>query len=121
MLPTDAPTATVDRPLPVARSDNKIAYESQTQEQKYFRHSTAQEKTMDIPVGPVVHFEPEILNFYQITERLIAFERRFGYSTMEMYQRHLRGELEGVGAADEWVGLWFLYFGTPEVKRFACP
>lgn len=65
----------------------------------------------------MIQFEVEILNFEQLTNRLLEYEQRFGYSTVEMFRRYLNGEYPHDDTIEGWFDLLFLYLGTDEIKK----
>lgn len=52
---------------------------------------------------------PERLSFDELSERLRAFEQRYGYSTIEFYRRFQAGELGDDDDLMMWAGLYHLY------------
>lgn len=62
-------------------------------------------------------FKPQRLTFDELTERLLAYERKYGWSTIEFYRRYERGEL-GDDDLMMWAGLFRLYLTTLPVRQF---
>ena len=63
-------------------------------------------------------FEPKRLSFEELSERLRAYEKKYGYSTIEFYRRFQAGKL---GDGDDfmmWAGLYHLYLTSLPVRQF---
>lgn len=58
------------------------------------------------------------LTFAELSERLCAYERIYGYSTIEFYQRFRNGELGDDDGLMMWVGLYHLYLTSLPVRQF---
>ena len=67
-----------------------------------------------------VHFRVEELDLEQLTKMLREFEKELGYSTVQMFHQYYLGQLEDNEDMSRWFDLFFLYLGTPEVKRLVC-
>ena len=62
--------------------------------------------------------QPKRLTFEELSERLRAYERQYGYSTMEFYRRYQGGELGDDEDAMMWAGLYHLYLTSLPVRQF---
>lgn len=63
-------------------------------------------------------FEPKHLSFEQLSEQLRAYEKKFGYSTIEFYRRFQDGELGDDADTMMWAGLYHLYLTSLPVRQF---
>jgi len=63
-------------------------------------------------------FKPKRLTFNDLSERLRAYEDRFGYSTIEFYRRYESGELGDDDDLMMWAGLYHLYLTSLPVRQF---
>ena len=53
-------------------------------------------------------FKPQRLGFDELSERLRAYEEKYGYSTIEFYRRYANGELGDDDDLMMWAGLYHL-------------
>jgi len=63
-------------------------------------------------------FKPQRLSFDELSERLRAYEDRYGYSTIEFYRRYENGELGDDDDLMMWAGLYHLYLTLLPVRQF---
>jgi hypothetical protein len=63
-------------------------------------------------------FKPERLTFEQLSERLRAYEHKYGYSTIEFYSRFESGELGHDDGPMTWAGLYHLYLTSLPIRQF---
>ena len=63
-------------------------------------------------------FKPERLTFDELSERLHAYEQRYGYSTIEFYRRFQNGTLGDDDDLMMWAGLYHLYLTSLPVRQF---
>lgn len=63
-------------------------------------------------------FKAKGLIFDQLSERLRAYERKYGYSTIEFYWRFESGELGDDDDLMMWAGLYHLYLTSLPVRQF---
>ncbi len=63
-------------------------------------------------------FKSECLTFDELSERLRAFEHKYGYSTIEFYRRFQNGELGDDDDLMMWAGLYHLYLTSLPVRQF---
>ena len=63
-------------------------------------------------------FRPQRLSFDELSERLRAYERKYGYSTIEFYRRFQDGELDDDDDLLMWAGLYHLYLTSLPVRQF---
>ena len=63
-------------------------------------------------------FKPQRVTFDELSERLRAYEQRYGYSTIEFYRRFHNGELGDDDDLLMWVGLYHLYLTSLPVRQF---
>jgi hypothetical protein len=63
-------------------------------------------------------FKPKRLTFDELSERLRAFEERYGYSTIEFYRRYASGKLGDDDELMMWAGLYHLYLTSLPVRQF---
>jgi hypothetical protein len=61
---------------------------------------------------------PQRLSFDELSERLRAYEDRYGYSTIEFYRRYTNGELGDDDDLMMWAGLYHLYLTSLPVRQF---
>lgn len=62
--------------------------------------------------------KPKRVDFNELTRKLEAFERKFGYSTIEFFSRYSEGAL---GDDDEfmlWAGIYHLYLTSLPIRKF---
>ena len=62
--------------------------------------------------------KPQRLTFEQLSERLRAYERKHGYSTIEFYSRFESGELGDDDDIMTWAGLYHLYLTSLPIRQF---
>lgn len=62
--------------------------------------------------------KPQRLTFEELSERLREYERRYGYSTIEFYERFEAGELGDDDDLMMWAGLYHLYLTSLPVRQF---
>jgi hypothetical protein len=58
------------------------------------------------------------LSFDELSERLRAYEHKYGYSTIEFYRRFQSGELGDDDDLLMWAGLYHLYLTSLPVRQF---
>jgi hypothetical protein len=63
-------------------------------------------------------FKPQRLTFDELSERLRAYESKYGYSTIEFYRRYQDGELGDDVDVMMWAGLYHLYLTSLPVRQF---
>ncbi len=63
-------------------------------------------------------FKPQRLSFDELSERLRAYELKYGYSTIEFYRRYHAGELGDDDDLMLWAGLYHLYLTSLPVRQF---
>jgi hypothetical protein len=63
-------------------------------------------------------FNPTRLSFEQLSEKLRAYETRFGFSTIEFYRRFQAGELGDDPEMLMWAGLYHLYLTSLPIRQF---
>jgi hypothetical protein len=68
--------------------------------------------------GVKVNFEVTEYDLDTLVSKLVEFERTHNLSSIEMFSRYVRGELNE--ELDEWIDLFILYLGTSEIRQFSC-
>ena len=63
-------------------------------------------------------FKPRRLTFNELSERLQAYEQKYGYSTTDLYRRFQDGELGDDDDLMMWAGLYHLYLTSLPVRQF---
>jgi hypothetical protein len=63
-------------------------------------------------------FKPQRLTFSELSDRLDAYEKKYGYSTIEFYRRYEDGELGDNDDLMMWAGLYHLYLTSLPVRQF---
>lgn len=63
-------------------------------------------------------FKARRLSFEELSERLRAYEEKYGYSTIEFYRRYERGELGDDDDMMMWAGLYHLYLTSLPIRQF---
>lgn len=53
--------------------------------------------------------QPQRVTFDELTERLRAYEKKYGYSTFEFYRRYRDGKMGDDDDLMMWAGLYHLY------------
>jgi len=61
--------------------------------------------------------KPERVAFAELTDRLCAYEQRYGYSTIEFFRRYRRGELGDDDDLMLWAGVYHLYLTTLPIRQ----
>jgi len=61
---------------------------------------------------------PQRVTFDDLSERLRAYERQYGYSTIEFFRRYSDGELGDDDDLMMWAGLYHLYLTSLPVRQF---
>lgn len=61
--------------------------------------------------------EPRRLSFQELSQRLSDLESKYGYSTIEFYQRYQDGEMGDDDAWLTWAGLYHLYLTSLPVRQ----
>ena len=61
---------------------------------------------------------PDHISFEDLSDRLRAYEQRYGYSTIEFFRRFERGELGDDDDLMMWMGLYHLYLTSHPVRQF---
>lgn len=62
--------------------------------------------------------EPQRLSFEELSERLRAFEDKYGFSTVTFYERFQAGELGDDDDLLMWEGLYHLCLTSHPVRQF---
>lgn len=62
-------------------------------------------------------FKPQRQTFEDLSERLRVYEQRYGYSTIEFYQRYQSGALGDDPDMMLWAGLYHLYLASLPVRQ----
>jgi hypothetical protein len=62
-------------------------------------------------------FTPVTISFEELSERLREYEQRYGYSTIECFQRFERGELGDDDDLMMWMGFYHLYLTQCDLTR----
>ncbi len=60
---------------------------------------------------------PDHISFEELSERLRAYEQRYGYSTIEFFRLFERGELGDDDDLLMWMGLYHLYLTSHPVRQ----
>ncbi len=68
-----------------------------------------------------VRFQVQEHNFQTLVPKLLEFERRNGYSSIQMFSQYLSGSLTLDEATEDWLDMFILFLGTDPIRRFACP
>lgn len=63
-------------------------------------------------------FNPQHLTFDELSLRLRDYEQKYGYSTIEFYQRFEKGELGDDDDLLLWAGYYHLYLTSLPVRQF---
>ncbi|HEX7541122.1 MAG TPA: hypothetical protein VF352_03245 [Anaerolineales bacterium] len=63
-------------------------------------------------------FKPKRLSFEELSEQLRAYEKKYGYSTIEFYHRFLEGKLGDDDDLMMWAGLYHLYLASHPIRQF---
>ena len=63
-------------------------------------------------------FTPQHLSHTELCDRLRAYERKYGYSTIEFYCRYQNGELGDDDELMEWAGVYYLYLTSLPIWQF---
>lgn len=63
-------------------------------------------------------FKPKRLSFEELSEQLRAYEKKYGYSTIEFYRRFLEGKLGDDDDLMMWAGLYHLYLTSHPIRQF---
>jgi len=63
-------------------------------------------------------FKSKRLSFEELSERLKAYEKKYGYSTIEFYRRFQAGELGDDDDFMMWAGLYHLYLTSHPIRQF---
>ncbi len=63
-------------------------------------------------------FKSERLTFEQLSEKLRAYEKKYGYSTIEFYRRFQSGDLGDDSDLMMWAGLYHLYLTSLPIRQF---
>lgn len=63
-------------------------------------------------------FKPKRLTFNELVEGLQAYEKKYGYSTIEFYHRYENGELGDEDDLMMWAGLYHLYLTSLPIRQF---
>ncbi len=63
-------------------------------------------------------FKPQRLTFDELSERLRAYESRYGYSTIDFYRRFQNGELGDDDDLLMWAGIYHLYLTSLPIRQF---
>ena len=61
--------------------------------------------------------KPQRLTFEELSERLRAYEQKYGYSTIDFYGRFEKGELGDDDDLLMWVGLYHLYLTSLPIRQ----
>jgi hypothetical protein len=68
--------------------------------------------------GARAMFKSKRLTFDELSERLHAYEQKYGYSTIEFYRRFQGGTLGDDDDLMMWAGLYHLYLTSLPVRQF---
>ncbi len=63
-------------------------------------------------------FKPKRLSFEELSEQLRAYEKKYGYSTIDFYRRFLEGKLGDDDDLMMWAGLYHLYLTSHPIRQF---
>ncbi|MFA5877737.1 MAG: hypothetical protein WC880_05280 [Candidatus Paceibacterota bacterium] len=63
-------------------------------------------------------FKPKRLSFEELSEQLRAYEKKYGYSTIDFYRRFLEGKLGDDNDLMMWAGLFHLYLTSHPIRQF---
>lgn len=63
-------------------------------------------------------FRPQRVSFDELSDRLHAYEQRYGYSTIDFFRRYQDGELGDDDDLMMWAGLYHLYLTSLPVRQF---
>ena len=61
--------------------------------------------------------KPQRLTFGELSERLRAYEQKYGYSTIEFYRRFQEGQLGDDDEMMMWAGLYHLYLTSLPIRQ----
>ncbi|MDD2920823.1 MAG: hypothetical protein PHQ36_00930 [Anaerolineales bacterium] len=62
--------------------------------------------------------KPQRVDFNELTRMLESFERKFGYSTIEFFNRYSEGALGDDDEIMMWAGIYHLYLTSLPVRKF---
>jgi len=62
-------------------------------------------------------FTSQRVSFQELRQRLRAYERKYGYSTIEFYRRFENGELGDDADVLLWAGLYHLYLTSLPIRQ----
>ena len=65
-----------------------------------------------------MEFKTKRLSFEELSERLHAYEQKYGLSTIEFYRRFQNGELGDDEDLLMWNGIYHLYLTSLPVRQF---
>ncbi|MBK6644967.1 MAG: hypothetical protein IPG44_04305 [Anaerolineales bacterium] len=63
----------------------------------------------------------ENVNSHDLMEKLVSFEKMFGYSTIEMFEKYTEGKGSDNKDFEEWVDTYILYLGLSKIRKYSCP
>jgi len=63
-------------------------------------------------------FKPRYLKFSELSHMLGEYEARYGFSTIELFERYASGNLGDDDDLMMWVGLYHLYLTSHPVRQF---
>ncbi len=58
------------------------------------------------------------VDFYELNRMLGEYEQKYGYSTIEFFQRYSAGELGDNDDLMMWAGIYHLYLTSHPVRQF---
>ena len=62
--------------------------------------------------------KPRKVDFPELTHMLEKYERKFGYSTIEVFRRYSDGKLGDDNEFMMWAGVYHLYLTSLHVRKF---
>ena len=68
-----------------------------------------------------MRFEVQSYDFEGLVSRLAELERALGRSSVELFCDYIASASHPEAESQEWFDLFFLFLGTEEIRRFACP
>ncbi|MEI8131775.1 MAG: hypothetical protein WCG34_05040 [Leptolinea sp.] len=61
--------------------------------------------------------KPVKLSYQELSRKLAAYEKKYGYSTIEFYDRFSNGSLGDSSDYLMWAGLYHLYLNSPQSDK----
>lgn len=65
-----------------------------------------------------VQLTPQRISFFELSERLKSYEKKYGYSTVEFFRRFQDGQLGDDDDLMMWAGVYHLYLTSLPVRQF---